>query len=78
MMIISIKGHNYTMKRDVYKKYIKRIGGMIKKQPAIIALENGEYAEMRNDVYENQKELNKAIKKWKEQGYTARYIRGAR
>ena len=78
MMIISIKGHNYTMKRDVYKKYIKRIGGMIKKQPTNIALENGEYAEMRNDVYENQKELNKAIKKWKEQGYTARYIRGAR
>ena len=78
MMIVSIKGHNYTMKRDVYKKYIKRISGMIKKQPTIIALENGEYSEMRNDVYENQKELNKAIKKWKEQGYTARYIRGAR
>ena len=51
---------------------------MIKKQPTIIALENGEYAEMRNDAYENQKELNKAIKKWKERGYTARYIRGAR
>lgn len=78
MMIVSIKGHNYTMKRGVYKKYIKRIGSMIKKQPTIIALENGEYAEMRNDAYENQKELNKAIKKRKERGYTARYIRGAR
>lgn len=77
-MIVSIKGHSYSMERSAYKKYLNKISKMIKRNPTIIALENGEYAEMRNDVYENQKELNKAIKKWKEQGYTARYIRGAR
>lgn len=77
-MVVSVKGHSYSMPRKNYKKYIRTIGNMIKKQPTIIALEKGEYAEMRNDVYDSQKELNKAVREWKSKGYTARYIRGNR
>lgn len=74
-MIVSIKGHNYSMQRKAYKKYINKIKHMIKKQPTIIALEKSEYAEMRNDVYPDQKELNEAITEWEKQGFKVRFIR---
>lgn len=78
MMIVSISDHLYSMKRESYKKYLNKISKMIKRQPTIIAVEKKEYVEMRNDIYPNQKELNKAIKNWEAKGYKVRYIRGTK
>lgn len=75
-MTVSIKGHTYEMDRKDFKKVIKNIIKIIPKKPTIVAIELNGHVEMRNDVYNSQKELTNAINKWNRKGYRVEYTRG--
>ena len=75
-MTVSIKGHTYEMDRKDFKKVIKNIIKSIPKKPTIVAIELNGHVEMRNDVYDSQKELTNAINKWNRKGYRVEYTRG--
>ncbi len=74
-MIISIKGHTYEMGRKEFKGLIAQVSKSIPNKPTIIALEKDDYAEMRNDVFQTQKDLTNAIVSWNKKGYKVKYKR---
>lgn len=75
-MTVTIQGHSYEMGRKEFNKYIKHIKNMIPKKPTIIAVEKSGHAEMRNDVFKNQKELTNSVTQWNKLGYKVQYTRG--
>lgn len=76
-MLVTIKGHIYSMKRNKYNKYLDQIRRMIPQKPTIIAVEKNGSVEMRNDVYPNYAILMGAVKKWNKEGFTVKFIKGA-
>lgn len=75
-MTVSIKGHTYEMGRKEFNNMIKTLKKSLKKQPMILAIEKNGHAEMRNDVYRNQKDLTNAINTWNKRGFIVQYTRG--
>ncbi len=75
-MIITIKGNSYEMGRKEFKGLIAKISKSIPDKPTIIALEKDGYAEMRNDVFQTQKDLTNAVTEWNKEGFKVRYKRG--
>lgn len=75
-MTVSIKGHIYEMGRKEFNVMIKKLKKSLKKQPMILAIEKNGHVEMRNDVFNNQKDLTNAICDWNKKGFKVQYTRG--
>lgn len=75
-MTVSIKGHIYEMGRKEFNGMIRKLKKSLKKQPMILAVEKNGHVEMRNDVFNNQKDLTNAICDWNKKGFKVQYTRG--
>nr|DAH08644.1 MAG TPA: hypothetical protein [Caudoviricetes sp.] len=75
-MRYSIKGHVYDMPRNQYQATIKMLKQKLKGKNVIIALEQGESAEARNDQYPTRKDLLEAVREWRKAGFIVVYNLG--
>lgn len=75
-MRYSIKGHVYEMPRKQYQATIKMLKQKLKGKNVIIALEQGESAEARNDQYSTRKDLLEAVREWRKAGFVVVYNLG--
>ena len=75
-MRYSIKGHVYDMPRKQYQATIKMIKQKLKGKNVIIALEQGESSEARNDQYPTRKDLLEAVREWRKAGFIVVYNLG--
>lgn len=75
-MRYSIKGHVYDMPRKQYQATIKMLKQKLKGKNVIIALEQGESSEARNDQYPTRKDLLEAVREWRKAGFIVVYNLG--
>lgn len=75
-MRYSIKGHVYDMPRKQYQATIKMLKQNLKGKNVIIALEQGESSEARNDQYPTRKDLLEAVREWRKAGFIVVYNLG--
>lgn len=54
---------------------VRQVKIMYKGKNAIIAIEKGDYVEMRKDEYKNFTDLLSAIQKWNKAGFIVRYTK---
>lgn len=75
-MRYSIKGHVYEMPRKQYQATTKMLKQKLKGKNVIIALEQGESSEARNDHYPTRKDLLEAVREWRKAGFIVVYNLG--